>query len=98
MAQVAMRRAIVTGVIQELASKSAIVIPLATWDVKCALFGEFKARLKAQDGCFKWRKILRDSCFDHCPGGIEVVVRKPVAHPGRVRPLDIGLTCDELGV
>jgi hypothetical protein len=39
------------------------------------LFGEFEARLNLQNGCFKWRKILRNSRFDDCPKGVEIVER-----------------------
>jgi hypothetical protein len=85
-------------IIYALAPKPAIVVPIATWDVAVVLLGEFEARLNLQNGCFKWRKILRNSCFDHRPGRVEIVVRKPVAHTGRVRPLDIWLARDQLGI
>lgn len=81
-----------------LLPKPEILVPIATRVVAGAPLGQFAARLKLQDGSFKWWKILRDSCFDDCPGCIEVVVRKPVAHAGRVRPLDIRLTRDERGI
>jgi hypothetical protein len=63
-----------------------------------ALFGEFKTHLKPQDGFFKWRKILGDSCFDDCSGGVEIAVVEPVARTGAIRLLDIRLARDELRI
>jgi hypothetical protein len=40
---------VIAGVIYALASKPAIVVPIAAWDVAVVLFGEFEARLKLHE-------------------------------------------------
>lgn len=62
------------------------------------LLGEFEPRFKLKNSCFEWWQILRNSCFHNCSGCVEIVVRKPVAHSGRVRSPDVGLARDELGI
>lgn len=71
---------------------------LAILIVACVLPGEFKPRFNLPDSGPQWWKVLLNCRFDDCSRCIEIVVRQPVSHTGRVRPLDVWLAREELGI
>ena len=57
-----------------------------------------ECREKPFHGCDERRQIAVDCCLDDGSGGVEVTVRKVIAHPGDIDPWDGRLLGEELRV